>query len=780
MAKHAQKSLRKQNLKKLTVLTLVGLLLSSGAQGVGSVFSSVVAHAVSLSSGIWWNGVGVGAFAHSSGAQVYCLEMGRASDGAGNPALGATSNLPAFSTASTMVEGRTFSGVTAPELSGDGLRKLNYVISKYGSTTDNVQAAAVQLAVWELRTSGASSSYLALLQYWKELTIAHGGSSAVSLAANMVTEAGSALASANAPADPRIIELGAYFGQVRADAGTTRLTITNGIFLATGTNTITFSGGLATQSNIDWVGQPPASENGWERYYTVTITGEWQKFVAGATIQYGWAGGINQAVGRGNGSWQSGTYAAQYTDPDLLWSPVLTTNVPSEFVQVGEQFSDSVTFDVAEGSEPWYWQLRPDGSKQFAPIIAKGTLYGPYLSDPKLNPSAEPPAGSPVAATAEIRTDSATGPGVYEVTTENTSQEAGYYSWVWRIKHEDQLESVANPPFGTTSLPVNYYFTDGFGKSTEGQITPSDIRFTTELSSHQLAIGDTLTDTLSVYLGSGGWLQTGGERTPFRVRGTFYQSDTAPEQSATVPNDAEVVAETFVTVNAPNTLVESDGVELPVGTTGYITARWCLLDADQTPSARGKAQEYCDDYGVPSETAHIVPPAAYTVASQSAAPGADIHDTVNVTGALSSNDAVSYEVTFNAYHVQQSEAGQPVCTVDNLVFESAATPVSGVGQYDSESFELEEEHLGELYWIETLWLLQDGQRLAVHEGECGAVAEMTTVEYPKPTPPAKLTVTGADPGGRWTPLWVGIGAATLGAALIVLRRRQILSTAKHG
>ena len=41
------------------------------------------------------------------------------------------------------------------------------------------------------------------------------------------------------------------------------------------------------------------------------------------------------------------------------------------------------------------------------PVKAKVTAYGPYLSDPALNPSSEAPVGAPVAARGTFTTDPA-------------------------------------------------------------------------------------------------------------------------------------------------------------------------------------------------------------------------------------------------------------------------------------------------------------------------------------------------------------------------------------
>ncbi len=757
---------RKRGIRRASgALLVAGLLLGTGSAFGTSMLTAAPASAVSLGAGVWFGGdTGAGNFLHADGYIVYCAELGKATVMGNNPALGATSALPAYSVGSYMVNGQTFTGISAPELSGDMLKYYNYVLSHYGATADNHQAAAVQIALWQLRSGGASAGYQQALAYMQ----AGVGPDVVAFANAMIAEAMNAGAAIGAPSDPRITHTGPYAGYVTADPGTTELTIENAIFTQTGTNRIEFPGGTTGVLDIPFVGQAPYDDAGWDRYYTITVTGKYQYTVESSEVYYGTPGGLGQGLVAGGGVTPvSGDYSAVYIDPDTIWSPSLTTETPSKFVQEGESFSDTVTFDVADGSNPWRIGVR-DGATIFAPITAKGTLYGPFLSDPADNPSAEPPKNAPIAATAEITTDTVTGPGTYAPTVEGVSKEAGYYSWVWSIEYDEQLSSITNPPGGHPSLPENYYFTDGFGKVSEGQITPSDISFTTQLSTDSVTIGGTFTDDVSVYLNKGGWLQTDGGRTPFTLRGTVYTLDEKPEQQATAPADAEVLTTTMMNIDSPDETFTSEAVQIPYTSDDkYVTVQWCLLDEDQAENAVGKAKEYCDDFGVPSETAEITRPEVSTQAQPDGAYKGDIHDTALVEGSIVDN--AKNEIDFTYYLQPKAgepkydsnwekvldEAGEPVLWTEEELTDPAAVclaqpvattdrvEVTQTGNVDSPA--VLANSVGTGYWVERYYVTPpEGEEVLIHEGKCGIENEKTVVDYPKVRTEAQSSVVVGD------------------------------------
>lgn len=757
---------RLRGIRRVGALALAGGVLLSGGLVSDALFAPA-AQAYTPGPGINLGGGNmIGAFNHADGSLVYCVEMGKpiVLDGTINPAMGAISTLPAYSIGSFMIDGQTFGSASVPAVSGVTLSHINYIVSKWGQTADSNQAAAVQIAIWQLRAPGATGSYGSILSAMQGFA----GAGVVALANQMTVEALNANTASSAPASPYFTETSPYAGFVNAAAGTTQLTLENAIFTDTGTNTITFPAPLTGPAQVPFIGLPPADLDSWDRFYTIALNGKYEVFVSGDSILYGNTGGAaEQGTVRGDGTPLAGDFDAVYIDPDTIWSPALTTQVPSVFVAEGEAFSDTVTFSVTEGSNPWREAILADGSKLFAPIKAKGKLYGPFLSDPALNPSATPPVGAPVAATAEVKTDTATGPGTYPVSS-GVSREAGYYSWVWNIDFNDQLASVNAPAnTGESSLPVQYFFTDGFGQVSEGQITPSSIEFSTQLSTNKVVIGDSFTDDVSIYLKKGGWLQTDGERTPFTLRGTAYTTDQKPSQQETAPADAEILTTVFLDVNNPDETFTSELMSVPLASDdNYVTMQWCLLDEDQADSARGKAVEFCDDFGVPSETAKIVHPEVTTKAQPVGAVKGNIHDTAMITGGVPTT--AKTEVDFTLYLKPEAgkpkydenwkpvldDAGKPVlwtaaevsdpdavCTAQPVA-KTDRVPVIGIGNVDSPAVKAETEGTG--YWVESLIITPEGgDEMVIHTGECGLPNETTKIEKPKVTTKA---VTEAFPG----------------------------------
>jgi hypothetical protein len=189
--------------------------------------------------------------------------------------------------------------------------------------------------------------------------------------------------------------------------------------------------------------------------------------------------------------------------------------------------------------------------------------------------------------------------------------ESGYYYWVWEVAETTQLPEVRSAQL----LAADYRFTDEFGLVEEGHVTATRLRWATELLSNEVKIEQLhVTDRLTVTLHGGAWLRDEtGARIPARIRLSVYGSSQMPRQQSEVPAGAPEIARGFVEVNAPNRTVTSDPIVLPEGTRGWVTIRACLVAEDQQEEWRGYVEEWCDDYGVPAETARIVVPEALAI-----------------------------------------------------------------------------------------------------------------------------------------------------------------------
>src|SRR5699024_6771468 len=127
----------------------------------------------------------VGAYVHSASSfLVYCLELGLLPDmGNSDPALDGTSTIPAYQAAFINQGGNVFNGVGAGAISPSSrqYKRISFILGKYGQTQNSQQAAAVALAIWEIRGEvGKTGDYDALLNYYK----AEAGGGATSQAAS--------------------------------------------------------------------------------------------------------------------------------------------------------------------------------------------------------------------------------------------------------------------------------------------------------------------------------------------------------------------------------------------------------------------------------------------------------------------------------------------------------------------------------------------------------------------------------------------------------------------
>lgn len=457
---------------------------------------------------------------------------------------------------------------------------------------------------------------------------------------------------------------------------------------------------------------------------------------------------------------------AAVADPLIEFSPVVTTEAP-KFIQQGESFTDAVTAGIAEPVYPTFaagitdptnqdsgpgetyddfipdesatvlswgpgaagpWATYDDGTP--VPVKAKGTLYGPMLSIPEESDTV--PSWAPVAGTA---TATLNGPGTYTVTGDAKSQEAGYYTWVWQIDSSDQ-GAVAK-----MLLPENYFFQDNFAQVVETTVTPSGVVATSKVSTDSAAIGDEVTDTLSISTaaGAGGWLQADGKRIPVTFHGTAYfvPGETAPAVSDKAPEGAQVVGSTDVTATGPGDFT-SPAIATPEKE-GYMTWVWEIRTQDQPAEYQGYVREWSDQFGVANETTKVTAPKVATKAQTNVPVGDTFHDTAVVTGNVP-KDGVGLH--FELYEATKNDAGEWTCGEGNLLWTSTTQTVTEAGTYTSD--EAPFQSVGDYHWVEVL-TTKGGTEIS--RGACGIPDETTTVVPPKVTTQAQPASKLGDPAG---------------------------------
>ncbi|WP_449278634.1 hypothetical protein [Leucobacter sp. GX24907] len=795
----------------VTVFALVVALVASLVPGTHGVLGipEAPAHAATKGHYIDFNGLIVGNFLSSDGrTYVYCIEPGADEPVSNQTAPVRTDTLPGYRNDDGEPWTNWTGSVWDGPVRGEAVRQMNYVMWVHGRTTNAEQAAVVQFAVWTLRRGPGTSAWLDHHIAWLRQ---HGHGAIIDRANALVEEA--KREAVVTPIEPGPLEIESSYtaddsgrtaatGSVDYPAWTSELQIDGGSF---------DSGGVSHRVTNEQAGRVSWSADlhpeNWQRFADVSISAEWSRETVSwpaeimlhppiQTSEQTLGLGISPVVERHERSLDA--VEARF---DTRFSPVLSTEVPARFVPRGAAFRDRVDIQVAEDATPWASRVGADGKVEFAPIIADGVLYGPFVAPP--GEADLPPAGAPVTARARI--DASDGPGSYSVSTSERADESGYYSWVWTIREPDQHPEVRSAGL----IEPGYEFADRFGLVQEGQVVPTRLRWNTELLDHEVFLDNmTLVDRVSVSLHDGAWLRDeSGDRVPATLKLTVFGSDQKPQRSAEVPEDAVEVAETTVTVSAPHETVESAPIALPFETRGWVTVRTCLVAEDQPESARGLVEEWCDDFGIPSETARIRPPEVTTQAQPEGTVGKTIRDTALVTERVPADSTLgfSFYLRPEVGEFKYDESWRPVrdgkgkrirWTAEEIaaldqqelclaqpVATTARIDVPKAGEYQSPKVRARSAGTG--FWVEDLTTRHPdtGETVELHRGRCGIANERTVVtaseQAPRPAAERATELGLPETGGSGFPVALVLVPVLLGAAFVGLSRLRGTRTTRE-
>ncbi len=546
------------------------VLLALALVALGVLAPSAPAQAADHGPG-WENSHGFLGARIVDGAQVYCIDLGLLEPESPTRPEGTVAQLVSH---------------TGQVLDGSALAQMNYVLARWGATSDPNTAAAAQVVVWGL----ADAQTLADRggdEYVLQRAPDDQRPAIRALIAAMRAEAG-----ANAVADPSASVHVAMSGQ---RAGT--VTVTSTPSSLTGTITLgraRFADGSSTASlgngTVAIIGTPPEGVPS----YQVTASGTWDAFGYGARVDLYTATGYQRMIRAATAS--PLTLSAQDTSAPVAmdFQPTIATQVAARYVQVGDQFLDRVEVGMSVNS----W-IVVDG--QPVRLTAHGTLYGPFTSAP--TPSDGPPPGAPVVGTEAI---SLTGPGAYTSPGSLRASRSGFYVWVWAIGKADQ---------GANAQYLRGDAVDSFASVAETHVVPFQPVLTSRVEARLATPGQAVSDTVDVSSVGGDWLQVDGQYVPVTFEATVYQvpgtwppntcgpMPTRAGAATPTPADEDVVATVRLTATGPGPYT-APAVELPQP--GFVTWVWRVVKADQPPAWRDYiAGDWTDSYGQPAETTSV-------------------------------------------------------------------------------------------------------------------------------------------------------------------------------
>lgn len=743
-----------------------------GALGFGTMAPAQAASTGAGYSGITPDGGYLGNYIVPDGSRAYCIDS--------------SADWPSGSTGGgSVVEGLTTS--TGEFLNGATLQKLNYALSKWGQTGDATQAAGVSAYVYAYTSTWAhynGAGYATGVHYIDGNQAVLGAFNAIwnetESQYNQTQDFPGFTGSMSFSVDNNN-----YTGSLRVvnlPAGATvNLRLTNGVFTDTGS---------AVKNGVGNGTYPVKGvPNDSDPFYKISATGNVDApagwiYQQAVTIYY--TGGQQRVIKGAGTAPQRSNYTLTASDPverSTVFSPIVTSKVESRFVADGDAFTDTLEAAVAPGSQLW----RQTTSGRSIPVIAKGTLYGPFTDQPVA--SATVPADAPVAGTATVTLN---GPGKYTAPSVLPKDHTpGFYQWVWTIKASDS--SVGAQLF----MPAGYSWSDQFGLEAETHVVAAKLSGVSQVKDAEVGFGHTVTDALTVSLDEGPWPTIGGQPIPAHFQNKTYwvEGDTEPVAGDTVPADAELFHTTDVTVTEPGKYT-SDEIPAPPTTAGYLVNVWSIV---QDGPGASYFTDWTDGWATEGEVTRVAPPKVSTEAIASVALGDETHDTAIVDGPIPAPYCATTDpaegastcpntVTFAAY-LQEDLGEQPVCEPTNEVFNTGYTPepetidpsadgapapsatptptatpiardaaffynkpiaVDEAGSFPSADVILKK--VGVYFWVATF---RTGDGTVIHTGECGDPKEKTVVAEDDVVTKATPTV-GVGQKGHDTAIVTGV------------------------
>ena len=427
------------------------------------------------------------------------------------------------------------------------------------------------------------------------------------------------------------------------------------------------------------------------------------------------------------------------------FQPEAVSQANGKLVKPGDRVTDTITVSSTNGA----WLKH---NSEPIPVVFEGTAYQvPGTLPPEQ--STEVPTGAVPIGTAQV---TATGPGGYE-SPEITLPDAGFVTWVWKVKKASQPEWVR--PYIASD------WQDDYGINIESHSVRWPLTITSEVREYNVHKNGRAFDRITVtgfpenhpeFAGDGYWGPDTKELT-HTVYGPFAtDAELADDLDL---DDAPVL--TTITTPAANGVYDigyTDEDRIQPEDPGYYVIVTRFAGDDRVQPFTSSPADIWERFFVPGDEQPVT---VITQATPAAGVSEEFDDAALVQGSKIPDGAY---LVFRAYGPHAPDA-EPVCEAP--FFTSEKIPVTQAGIYRSGKTSVQQA--GHVYWVETLYD-QDGEAIA--EGRCGAPGETTVVtetppEVP-PTPeqpelpkkPSELAVTGG--GFPW--LIAAGGAVALLAA----------------
>lgn len=384
----------------------------------------------------------IGGYRAPDGNILYCLEWGKESPTGPND------------TFDSIESTNSYAGWSHLEIA-----RVNYLISKWGQTNDNNQAAAVQMAIW-MRHPGAGDPFFAEHRFVKATIRDAAVRAAITQRAQTM----------NAEADTFTPYARAAIGQITlTPAENDPLT---GVLRVTGipantTGTLQLNGALF---ELNQASSMAGVRNGDEfRYHGALRDDEFGQHRVGVTSNFITPGspGDEVIIWKNSDSFQDlGEHSSYIPDFEyslsaeivvpVTFAPTLTTVAAESVSALGDGLADTIEVDLAEASKPW--RQLSDGS--YLAVDAWCQAYGPLKERPQTRgqvPADAPKFGEQVLVQIgggladPLKT-------VYRAEFAEKPKNAGFYTFVCGFSGAVQSATEAS-----ASLPAGYSFQHEFG-----------------------------------------------------------------------------------------------------------------------------------------------------------------------------------------------------------------------------------------------------------------------------------------------------------------------------